>query len=395
MSDRTPTEPDDRRARDLLRKDEIVVRAWPGFRTIRRLFGRAAWRPVGNSARLWTKVGVDDPYAEPPEFAKNDHRAVYASGRFVRLDQADKPQPSPGKGVQKAAKPQNPGAASAGKAAQDDFEHTPSASKTAPTPKKAIAYKAREATAKSTKVFQPKAAPPRGPVPASGKGATEPIDRTPPLPQRPQGAISPAGRYRPQVQTPSRRFTGADEPPPTQVPQKAAPLISKPAEPVVPKPPSTFARAQAPVPPPVARPTPPPAPTPKASPPAPKAAPPIAKAAPTPPPAAPPPKVAPPQPPPATGKAAADLKVGAEFAIPQTQLPAGALNQLGKAQVVPLRRATKAVEEPPPQAAPKATAPVNRAPPLPGGGGGMDDLFGGAAQEGRVRMSRPKKDVKP
>jgi hypothetical protein len=69
------------------------------------------------------------------------------------------------------------------------------------------------------------------------------------------------------------------------------------------------------------------------------------------------------------------------------------LNTLSAPQVVPKRKPTVAEEAPPPEIREKPSAPVNRAPPLPGGGG-MDDLFGAAAQEGRVRIGRPKKDTK-
>ncbi len=55
----------DVRAKDLIRDGEIHVRPEIGVRTIERLLLRKWWRPAGNSARFWKKVGEEDPFKPP------------------------------------------------------------------------------------------------------------------------------------------------------------------------------------------------------------------------------------------------------------------------------------------------------------------------------------------
>ncbi len=374
------------------------------------LVWRTARRPCGNSAKLWKKVGADDPYALPPDFPKSEHRTVYASGRFVRIDHAEKKPVSPGKGVPKAAPPPkspapNPASAkakapSSGKAAQEEEDPVKAAAKAAATEKfrelsERIQQKAAQKNPKGPPTQQhtpsasrapqaPKAperakhaspgpsrtAPPHSGValPASaGKGAAD-FDRTPKIIQH-SPATTPAGRMRAQERANTQSKAPPAPPPPkvSQPIQKAAPPVQKAA------PPSAAKAAQES--PPAFRNDPPPAaPAPRPSEqPGPSHAPPaLAKIAPVGP------------------KSSKDLKIGQEINIPQLDLPKGALNKLGAASVVPLRRATRVEEAPPPEVSTAPKPPVQRAPPLPGSGGGMDDLFGGAAQEGRVRVGRAK-----
>lgn len=379
---------------------------------MRLLVWRTARRPCGNSARLWKKVGAEDPYALPPDFPKSEHRTVYASGRFVRIDHAEKKPASPGKGVPKAAPPPkspapNPASAkakapSAGKAAQEEEDPVKAAAKAAATEKfrelsERIQQKAaqknpkgpptQQHTPSQSRAPQAPKAPERakhaapGPsrtapqhagiaLPASaGKGAAD-FDRTPKIIQH-APPTTPAGRMRAQ-----KAGIAPKAPAPPPQPQKHT---APPAPQKAPSPPPAAAKAAQESPPAFKNDPPRPAPAPRPSEqPGPSHAPPaLAKATPTGP------------------KSSKELKVGQEINIPQLELPKGALNKLGAASVVPLRRATKVEEAPPPEPSTAPKAPVQRAPPLPGSGGGMDDLFGGAAQEGRVRVGRAKPKSDP
>ena len=85
---------DQPRAKDLLREGEIQppTRRWA--RTVDRIDRRRGRRPCGNSARTWAKVDADDPF-RPPRQKRREHRTVYASGRFVRIDKVTEQQNPP------------------------------------------------------------------------------------------------------------------------------------------------------------------------------------------------------------------------------------------------------------------------------------------------------------
>jgi hypothetical protein len=78
------------RAKDLLLAGEIDAKQTKGDRFGERHMRRHLRRPVGNSEKLWKKVDGEDPWdvPGPPEAPKN--RGVYASGRFVRIDKETK-----------------------------------------------------------------------------------------------------------------------------------------------------------------------------------------------------------------------------------------------------------------------------------------------------------------
>ncbi|MBW1878331.1 MAG: hypothetical protein JRJ84_08220 [Deltaproteobacteria bacterium] len=89
MTPQTPRE--QLRAKDLLKNEEIAIRKVLGHKTVAGLTHRAWRRPAGCSARLYKRMSTDDPFEPPPELApKKDHRPVYVSGRFVRLDASAK-----------------------------------------------------------------------------------------------------------------------------------------------------------------------------------------------------------------------------------------------------------------------------------------------------------------
>ena len=58
------------------------------MRTSGRVWYRRDRRPVGNSARLWKRLDEDDPFLppRPKRHARPEHKPVYAAGRFIRLD---------------------------------------------------------------------------------------------------------------------------------------------------------------------------------------------------------------------------------------------------------------------------------------------------------------------
>lgn len=357
-------------AKDLVRNRELQPRSVVGARLVNRLTYRTWRRPAGNSARLWRKVGAEDPFAAPPEDVKPEHRAVYASGRFIRLDQAEKEAKTSGEKLRDAPRaPKKPKPDPDGAPKE---VHTPAFGKKAPSP-----FDRKRATKE----------PPPPPAPPDPN-----MDRTPPIVTGPgEVATARSGRIRTnaRMQQPTRKPVMAAEPPggaapivpldsgetsglfarhrPGMEPRTvSAPKPSPPTSPArppgkPPAPPTPPAAAQPPRP--AAKPTPAtPAPS--------RPAPPVSSG----PPAAPPDGVAPPAP----------------LAAPALQLPPGAINTPGPPQSVPVRRPTRAAEPEPAPAPGKPAATPNRAPPMPAGGGGLDDLFGGGAQEGRVRIGRSK-----
>lgn len=412
MSDPVRIAPEDLKAKDLVRLREIEVRPWLGHNTQARLWGRFSRRPAGNTARLWKKMGEEDPFAAPSD-GPPEHRTVYVAGRFVRIDHADKE-------AAKAAKAKNPHAAgpTRPKAPEDGAKAASKLPPKAPPsankgPERIGAYQI------GSNVPNPLGLRKKGekaPTAASKRPPPAGFDRTPPLiASQSTSSMSAAGRYRPVTQQVSRRPTIGEAPPPGgqlgivnngPAADKGSGLFARPgsqgARPGAPAGKAPAPQAKAPAPaakaPPPRPPTPqtPPAKAPvqQAKPPAPMATP-VPKAAPQMMAKAPAPSAPSPAPKPAAAPMAkaADTKAAEP---PVTAVPAGAVNIPGPAQSVPKRRPT-VVEplrpEPAPAQAPTSSPPANRAPPvLGGGGGGMDDLFGGAAQEGRVRIGRVKKD---
>ncbi len=83
---------DDRRARDVVRDKDVLPHAPLWKETTARLMARYWRRPAGSSAKLWKKVGGNDPFLPPKPERKmlEEHRQVSAAGRFVRIDKYEK-----------------------------------------------------------------------------------------------------------------------------------------------------------------------------------------------------------------------------------------------------------------------------------------------------------------
>ncbi|TNE90167.1 MAG: hypothetical protein EP330_08905 [Deltaproteobacteria bacterium] len=80
---------DDTTAKDLLRQGELSEVRVCGWELVERVYARRSRRPAGSSARLWAKVGVEDPFAEVAP--KSDEpvaeaRAPAAAARFKQID---------------------------------------------------------------------------------------------------------------------------------------------------------------------------------------------------------------------------------------------------------------------------------------------------------------------
>lgn len=83
---------DDRRAKDVVRDNDVLPHDTPWKHTTVRLMARYWRRPAGSSAKLWKKVGGDDPFLPPKPERKmlEEHRQVSAAGRFVRIDKYER-----------------------------------------------------------------------------------------------------------------------------------------------------------------------------------------------------------------------------------------------------------------------------------------------------------------
>lgn len=84
MSEEDPPPP--RKVKDLLQSGELDAKQTPGDSFGERHLRRHLRRPVGNSEKLWKKVDGEDPWDEPAPTRAPRRRGVYASGRFVRID---------------------------------------------------------------------------------------------------------------------------------------------------------------------------------------------------------------------------------------------------------------------------------------------------------------------
>jgi hypothetical protein len=176
-----------------------------GSSIVFRLDSRQWFRPAGNSIRFWKKIEADDPF-KPKRAKLSPHRPVYASGRFVRLEDVTPPKPKP--------KPQaTPKARRLAKAQPEEDTkgpsqvHTPDR-KLAPSP-------------------LPKPAPspePEAPKPVAKPAPTEPIDRTPPR-IIPNQSKKISGRIRTggQPQRRSRKLVQGGAPPTSRSPEDAPP----------------------------------------------------------------------------------------------------------------------------------------------------------------------------
>lgn len=89
LDERGEASGDEPLAKDLYKAGELTI--WPvsGESTAERLHDRAVRRPAGNSTQLWMRVAGHDPFdtVKPRPLRR---KTVYADGRFIRIDHAEK-----------------------------------------------------------------------------------------------------------------------------------------------------------------------------------------------------------------------------------------------------------------------------------------------------------------
>jgi hypothetical protein len=180
---------DDRRAIDVARDHDVLPHTSLWVHTTARLMARSWWRPAGSSAKLWKKLGGNDPFLPPKPERKmlEEHRQVSAAGRFVRIDKHEKKKnpglPGPKKQERQENVPdwvvklreQAQGRAAQGKKPLQ--VHTPAAIAKAPT--------VRPASKRNPERPPPQAPPTSAPKRASKSGRL--------LPQRPRHSSTHTG----------------------------------------------------------------------------------------------------------------------------------------------------------------------------------------------------------
>ncbi len=362
-------------------------------------------RPVGNSRRLWERVDGEDPWDLPKRKVPPKQRGVYAAGRFVRIDQATP------EGRKKAAEDHVPDWARAAQKAREAARSTPQPTEApAPTPAPAPQRRAPQASQPSPK---PADGPAPTPVPRPAKSARRrasvsksgrvrtsqggafglPEQDPEPAPKRP---IPPEERRYAAGRTPPKpRAAPKDLPIEMRRPPRVDPHAKKDEAPIDPRQ-RRYAAGRAP-----------PPPRQKA-----KDVPIEARRV---------PRIDPEtgedlnRPDPAKRRYAAGRApppprqkpkdIPLEHRFPSRMGPDGKPLPAASEAVPESPPEPAAAPEPPASPASRPSAPVDRTPPKPkppsappdrslpkpGGGGGLDDLFGVAASEGRVRIGRRKK----
>ncbi len=378
--------PERRRAKDLLRSGELKGEASESERFGDAFAARRLRRPVGNSRRLWKRVEGDDPFdGKPKAPPKEKPRGVYAAGRFVRVDKFNESQEK----AKKAKVPDwaAPAPRSAPRPSDQSREAEVKATPTAEDPlarlMQTIAQKNREAQTKLDKADDassrlkkkqevPQEPPPPSLLPGETPGGGMPAVAPPPQVGRSSQKSSKTGRMR----TSSQRV--------------AAPPVARPAEPQKPR---AYAAGRAPPKPraapvdlPVEMRTPPRVDPARGEQEAPRQRRYAAGRAPPKPRAAPKDIPIEMRRPPRVGVEGAQDAGPPEFEI---RRDSPAFNRPGKKTVSSKPAAVAAAKEVPvkPTPAPKPAAPpaARKAP-----SGGLDDLFGGGG-EGPVRIGRRKK----
>jgi hypothetical protein len=208
-----------------------------------RLLGRLFRRPAGNSARLWARIELADPFQdERYRSRKLDYTGVYAKGRFVRMGSA----PIESKPKKKAKDPHDDMTERLKKAKErreaEEATRKQEAAKKPPAPvvaPKPVAQKAPEKAEPSEVDRRPPMPVPAGKRRKSGRMSTR-LRSGPPSRVRPivAGALSIQDRRPPM---PGQREDEAAPVEPETSEETAAPVepmpLPKPATPPVAKPP--------------------------------------------------------------------------------------------------------------------------------------------------------------
>lgn len=175
----------DQRVKDLLKRGELDERSTGGEDFGERVMRRHLRRPAGNSERLWKKVEGADPWdlPKPPKPAKQ--RGVWAAGRFVRVEEKQAKKESADSHIPDWARQQ----------AQQP--RVPKAEARPPEPKPDPESKIKEIVARKQAELdaQAKAAKP-SPEPAPAPSADPSAQRLAPPVGRRKASVSKTGRIR-------------------------------------------------------------------------------------------------------------------------------------------------------------------------------------------------------
>lgn len=178
------------RAKDLLRSGALDERE-PGSSAFGdRVMRRHLRRPAGNSERLWRKVDGTDPWDLPEPPRPEKQRGVWAAGRFVRMNEAEQKKAKsdshiPDWARKQAEQPRKPKAEEKPEPKQDPTEKI----------KEVIARRQAQADAEARKAAaerEPVAPPPEAP-----EATHTPDERAQPIGSR-QATVTRGGRIRTQ-----------------------------------------------------------------------------------------------------------------------------------------------------------------------------------------------------
>jgi hypothetical protein len=191
--------------RQLLQAKKLPARATPFLRATSRLFDRLFRRPVGNSARIWARLEMEDPFERREKRGpKAAYRGVYAKGRFVRFDKMEREE-------KKKKAPEDSHAALVARLKKQKAMQESAPKKAAP-PKPPPKPPAK-----------PVAAPPKAPKMVAKK-EDEPLNRRPPMPKDMGPKRRPSGRVSTRTQPNRRgRMVAGATPPPVALPPVALP----------------------------------------------------------------------------------------------------------------------------------------------------------------------------
>ncbi|TVQ94095.1 MAG: hypothetical protein EA397_03005 [Deltaproteobacteria bacterium] len=193
------------RVKDLLKGGKLDERATGGEDFGERVMRRHLRRPVGNSERLWKKVDGDDPWDLPKPPKPKKQRGVWAAGRFVRVETKEQKK--------KAAESHIPEWARK----QAEQPRVPKA-EAKPEPKADPESKIKEIVARKQAELDAKAqAAKPAPAPPSAEEPTTPPPRAVPPVGRRKASVSRSGRIR--THKGGAFIEGEEPPPPAEEPE--------------------------------------------------------------------------------------------------------------------------------------------------------------------------------